>query len=79
MTNSYFAALQARKLSRCPYHKSRMDTVDWCELNEAPCDVALGNYDCEEWRLIQKEWLKEEHEYRAKTRGRFKIVKPESK
>lgn len=56
----YFEALQEQKLSRCPYHKPRMDTVDWCKLDEVVCKVEQGDYDCEEWRQIQAEWIKED-------------------
>ena len=70
----YFEALQEQKLSRCPYHKPRPDTVARCDLNESVCDIELGNYDCDEWKDIQAEWLQEEHEIKPKPWPSYKIV-----
>jgi len=74
MAVRYFENLQERKLRRCQYHKPRMDTVSYCKLDESTCRVELGDYDCEEWKEIQAEWLKEEHYEKPKPYPSFKIL-----
>ena len=59
---TYMLNLQERKLRRCTYYKPRPDTVSYCDLEDVPCQVEQGDYNCEEWHQVQADWLKEEHE-----------------
>ena len=60
--NEYMEAIKEQKLSRCPHIIRRLagdETYDLCELNSKSCLIEHGQYDCEVWAEIQKEWVKE--------------------
>ena len=75
MTNAYFEGLQERKLRLCQYYKGRPDTVGYCKLDETLCCVERGDLGCEEWKQVQAEWLKEEHEIKPEPTKTYRILK----
>jgi len=60
---TYMESLQQQKLSRCPEIIRKLagdETYDICNLNDKPCLIEHGLYECEEWNQIQAEWIEEE-------------------
>ena len=71
-------AIKEQKLSMCQYHRAILaddETADWCYLSDHPCMVAYGDYDCEEWKQVQAEWLKERHGEKPEPYPSFRIVR----